>query len=142
MRAPPAMLATFAVPAAIVVLSDCNVPACNEKHGWVMSMFAAKRTATPASIPNGDLQLAGKIAVAAIPKLGSGIGAVRVIPIWIAASLSVRSVTPNAFFHMNGPPVALSFPRLKLRLIRVGATVPRISSGTGVSLDAPVNISV
>ena len=30
---PPAMLATFAVPAAIVVLSDCNVPACNEKHG-------------------------------------------------------------------------------------------------------------
>ena len=46
-----------------------------------MSMFAAKRTATPASIPNDDLQLAGNIAVAAIPKLGSGIGAVRVMPI-------------------------------------------------------------
>ena len=47
----------------------------------------------------------GNCAVAAMPRLGNGIGAVRVMPTWIAASVSVSSLIPNAFVHANGLPV-------------------------------------
>ena len=53
----------------------------------------------------------------------------------------VRSVTPNALFQTNAAPDAV-VPRLRLRLMLAVATVPRISSGIGTSLAAPVFISV